>query len=72
MTEASDGERCGGIKMLGAGREPEYGTSLPHQYSLMAGQGVPDCADGVAVLGLMEGGLFDVLSHDGDWRTAAG
>lgn len=68
MTEASDGERCGGIKMLGAGREPEYGTSLPHQYSLMAGQGVPDCADGVAVLGVNGGGAVRCIVSR--WRLA--
>lgn len=65
----SDGERCGGIKMSGAGKEPEYGTFLPHQDSLMAGQGVPDCADGVAVLGI-NGGGETVRCTVSRWRLA--
>lgn len=44
----SDGERSGGMKVFnrcGWQAEPDSGTSLPHQYSLMAGQGVPGKGD---------------------------
>ncbi|EBY2669883.1 hypothetical protein DVF23_25065 [Salmonella enterica subsp. enterica serovar Teko] len=48
LTARLTGNVAGGMKVFnrcGWQAEPDSGTSLPHQYSLMAGQGVPGKGD---------------------------
>ncbi len=64
----SDGDRCGGMKILGAGGVPEDRTTLPHQYAVMAGQGVQE--RGISG-GSAPGRLQAVCRYYGQCRSAA-